>query len=424
MFMFDLSGYDPDIYQPIYVEHQPQLIARSDEMIVLKFFIINNRIYCTEVPCQAVPLLYYTYEDKNTFQSVPLVSENIDGMDYLITRLAATDQTGKSLRYYADFSFPAAGYIQRYPTAGTIDLFTVLDFVSIELPPAKTVQPGGKVYKLYWGGGPNTVHTIVNGHSRIGPPTLDVATDGRVALLNAVDNHILIYDPGEETYSSFPLPFTVSAPDSADLAFDQQDQLVVCDFNGEKFRETNIEIPYCYRLLPDGTIGASTPVYVNSPMRLTKDLNVLDYYDYRLVTPFDSHGKSNSREDQRQRQAWEFPYGLVLAKDGLLDWRTARFADIEAGRAFEVHSDAVLGALRGFEKTPQGYLVLFDNAAEQIRAVWIDPDGKVLKDVTLPSGEYSNLSLNRDAVAPDGSLYLMSSTRNGIEIHYEAAPSP
>ena len=66
--------------------------------------------------------------------------------------------------------------------------------------------------------------------------------------------------------------------------------------------------------------------------------------------------------------------------------------------------------------------MLFDNAAEQIRAVWIDPDGKVLKDVTLPSGEYSNLSLNRVAVTQDGSLYVMSSTKNGIEIHFEEAP--
>jgi len=387
---------------------------------LLAFIIINNRIYCNEVPCQVAPLLYYTYENENTFQSAPLVSENIDGMDYLVARLSATDETGKSLRYYAEFSFPEAGYMQRYPVAGTIDLFTAADFISIELPPAKAAELGDKVYKLYWGFGPNTVHTTVNGHSRIGPPALDVASDGRVALLNAVDNRVLIYDPQQEAISSFPLPFMFSYPDQADLAFDRNDQLMVCDFNGEKFGETNIGIPYCYRLLPDGTIGASTPVYVNSPMRLTKDLNVLDYYDYRLVTPFDSHGKPNSREDQRQ--TWEFPYRLALVKDGSLDWLTARFADIEAGRAFEVHSDAVLGALRGFEKTPQGYLMLFDNAAEQIRAVWIDLDGKVLKDVTLPSGEYSNLSLNRVAVTQDGSLYVMSSTKNGIEIHFEEAP--
>jgi hypothetical protein len=100
MFVFDLSGYDPDIYQPIYVEHQPQLIGRLDETVMLKFFIINNRIYCNEVQCQVVPLLYYTYENENTFQSAPLVSENIDGMDYLCLSAATV---AVLLRYYAEF---------------------------------------------------------------------------------------------------------------------------------------------------------------------------------------------------------------------------------------------------------------------------------------------------------------------------------
>jgi hypothetical protein len=48
MFVFDLSGYDPDIYPPGVVEHQPPLIARSDETVTLAFWLFDT-IYCEEL---------------------------------------------------------------------------------------------------------------------------------------------------------------------------------------------------------------------------------------------------------------------------------------------------------------------------------------------------------------------------------------
>jgi hypothetical protein len=66
--------------------------------------------------------------------------------------------------------------------------------------------------------------------------------------------------------------------------------------------------------------------------------------------------------------------------------------------------------------------MIFSSVDEQIRAVWIDPAGLVMKDVTLPNAHYSVLSVSDMAVAQDGSLYVMSSTKNGIEIHFEEAP--
>jgi hypothetical protein len=114
----------------------------------------------------------------------------------------------------------------------------------------------------------------------------------------------------------------------------------------------------------------------------------------------------------------------VLGAEGELDWSTARFADVEAGLAFEVHSELGVSTLVGFERTPQGYLILLNSEYQQIRAIWIDPNGEVLKDVSLPNEQYSELSPGggQVAVARDGSLYVMSSTKNGIEIHFEAAP--
>jgi hypothetical protein len=67
----------------------------------------------------------------------------------------------------------------------------------------------------------------------------------------------------------------------------------------------------------------------------------------------------------------------------------------------------------------------FESGSEQIRAIWINPAGFILKDVTLPNGLYSVLSAaGKMAVAQDGSFYVMSSTKNGIEVHFAAAPEP
>lgn len=416
IFTVDPSAYDPDIYPPGVVEHQPPLIARSDETVTLAFWVFDT-IYCEKLQryCQMQPLLYYTYGDHGSFQSVPLIKEAVEELEQWVTRLPATDGTGKSLRYYAEFAFPEAGYTQRYPTAGTIDLFTTRNFLPVELPAKKEVEPGDKVYTFYWGDGPNTVHLALQGHIRIGPPAFDVASDGRIAFLNPVDDRVLIYDPREETYSSFSVPLDVY-PDQVDLAFDEDDQLMICDFQGKTIGQIPRGVPYCYCLLPDGTIGASMPAYANFPIKLTEDLKLLDLYDYKLVSPFDAQGEVNPRETQRQKQSWDLPsVGL--------DWNKLRFADTSTGVAFEVHSDAHIGA-QDFEKTPQGYLMILSTVAEQIRAIWIDPTGRVLKDVILPNSAYSMLSYGDIAVAQDGSLYVMSSTKNGIEIHFETAPKP
>ena len=423
IFTLDLSAYDPDINLPVVVEHeQPPLIARSDETVLLAFWLANA-IYCERLQrdCRMEPLLYYAYREDESFQSVPLVKEVLNGLDEWVTRLPATDETGKPLRYYAEFSFSEAGYSQRYPTTGTIDLFTATKLVSVELPAEQALEPGDKVYNFYWGLGLDTVRTMNLAAMRVGPPAMAVAGDGRIALLNPVNEQVLMYDPSQETYSNFSLPFSYSV--DADLAFDQDGQLVVCDSQqaGMTIPE---QLPHCYRLSPDGELLVSAPVYAHFPVQLTQALQVLDRYDYRLVTPF-TGDQVNSRKAQRDRQTWKLPCRMVIGTDGAFDWHRARFADVETGLAYEVHSDSGLGAIAAFEKTPQGYLMAFNSGAEQVRAIWIDPAGLILKDVTLPNGMYSVLSASGQmAVAQDGSFYLMSSTKNGIEVHFAAAPEP
>ena len=155
--------------------------------------------------------------------------------------------------------------------------------------------------------------------------------------------------------------------------------------------------------------------------QIYKDLKVLYPYDYRLVAPFNSQGDGNSRGSQRQKETWDLPYRFVEGEQGF-DMYTARFADIRGDVAFEVHSASGIGGLVDFEKTPQGYLMIF-GGSEQIRAVWIDPSGVTLKDVTLQRGKYTEISLyGQVAIAQDGSLYVLGSTERGIEIHFVEAP--
>jgi hypothetical protein len=284
------------------------------------------------------------------------------------------------------------------------------------------VEPGDEVYNFFWGYGPDKVRFIdysPDGH-RAGPPALDVASDGRIALMDPIDERIILFNPDEGSYLSVPLPFTYKF--SGNLAFDQEDRLMVCDFVGEADQSSGVNIPYCYRLLLGGDLDVAAPVYAKFLEKIIGDHQVLDGYDGRLLAPFNAAGEANSREAQRGRQPWEFPYRFVEDAQGLSPF-LARFADTKAGVAFDVHSDAGLGALVGFEKTSHGYLMIFSSGYEQIRAVWIDPMGKVLKDVTLPNGQFSEMSFDgQTAVAQEGSLYVMSSTKRGIEIHFEGAP--
>ncbi len=418
VFTLEPDRYDPDIRQAVGVDHLQPLIYEVDEIVLLAFFTYSSLDYCLEPQgCRIVSRLYYTYGESASFQSMLLTQETISGLEQQVARLPAADSAGGSLRYYLETSFPEAAYTQRYPVEGTIDLFTTAKLIFVELPAANPVGPGDKMYMFYWGMGPNTVRHGWIGGSPIqsGPSAMDVASDGRIALLNPVNNGVLIYDPKEESFSNFMLPFPYGH--EGDLAFDQNDQLMVCDFSGRL-------TPYCYHLLLDGTVEASVPAYAASPRRLTEDLRIVDDYDYKLVLPFDTRGEANSREAQRQKQTWGLPFGLVLGAEGELDWRRARFADVEAGLAFEVHCDLGVSTLVGFERTPQGYLILLNSEYQQIRAIWIDPAGVVLKDVSLPNEQYSGFSSGGVAVAQDGSLYVMSSTQNGIEIHFEAAPQP
>ena len=80
-----------------------------------------------------------------------------------------------------------------------------------------------------------------------------------------------------------------------------------------------------------------------------------------------------------------------------------------------------LGRLRISKRTPQGYVVIFHS--DNIRAVWFDPSGNVLKDVSMPNDQFSEILVHGQvSIDNDGSLFILGSTPRGIEVRYVEAP--
>lgn len=243
---------------------------------------------------------------------------------------------------------------------------------------------------------------------------MDVAEDGRIALLDFVNKRVLVYDPKDRKFSSIPLPFTLK--NQGDVQFDQYGQIAVLDPVGETIDQSTTRIPQLYRLLPDGQINAATSVFASIPAWLTRDLKVIDLDYSKVIVPFNPLGDANSREAQRQKQP-----AALLAKYMINSVHDVRLADTLKGIAFSVRSASPLGAITYFGTTPQGYIVIFEG--DQIRAVWFDASGMVLQDITLPRDDYSEVnSKGRMAVDSQGSLYVMESTEKGIEIRFVKSP--
>jgi len=411
-----LKVFDPDVKPPIQVSHMEPLIAKSDETVKLKFELLCA-YSSPDSDCRLNATLFVTYGEENDFTAIPLKTKTLGGMLVWPANLPATNADGEPFRYYLQIDDPQIGLEIRYPLEGTIDLFAAEAMIPVDLPAQKPVEPGELVLAVPWGSGPEAVGTQKReGYPRReGPSAMDVAENGRIALSDSVNKRVLVYDPKNQSFTPIPLPFYFSL--ESDLQFDRGGRLAILDGRGKEIEQPTVRIPQLYLLSSDGSIDKVAPVFVGYPWGLTKDLEVQDLVDWRLVTPFNPRGEANSRQEQRHRRNPPLPYRFVEN----LDPYVARFGDVEAGLAFEMHSVSPLGAITYFEKTPPGYVAIFH--AMQIRAIWFDSSGTVLKDVTLPNDQYSEVNIQGQvAIDKSGSLYILGSTVRGIEVRFVKAP--
>lgn len=415
----DLSRFDLDMEPPIQVSHKPPLIARSDENVKLEFeFMCAYMFDAAGITCRPKATLFVAYDAEEDFTPISLTEEYRESFRILAADLPASNEKGEPIRYYLQVNDQQVGLDVRYPVEGTIDLFTTPTFTIVDLPAQKPVEQGELALAVPWGKGPDEVGLQKReGYpSREGPSAMDVAQDGKFALLDHVNERVLIYDPHEQFFSSIPLPFVYKS--QGNLQFDQKGQLAIFDKVGEPVDQSTVSVPRLYRMFLDGSIDKVAPVFAFYPSVLTKDLQVLDRYDGKLVEPFSPTGEVNPREVQRNKNPQTFRYRFIESSNPYI----VRLADVEAGLAFEVRSDSHLGGIRSFEKTPHGYVVVFEQ--DQFRVIWFDPSGNVLQDVTLPgSDDYSEIDLDgKVAIDQYGSLYMLVSTSRGIEVRHIEVP--
>jgi hypothetical protein len=414
----DFSRFDLDVHPPIIVRHSLPLIASRDETVNLRFnFVCAYSSQSPGATCISSVTLFTSYGAEDDFMPVALAETYEDGFRILSADPPASDESGQPLRYYIQVNDPQVGVDIRYPTAGTIDLFVADEFIPIELAAPPPEETGELILALPWGSGSEAVGLRVReGYpEREGPFALDVAGDGRIALLDHVNQRVLIYDPNGQGFRSIGLPFQFK--NQGDLQFGPAGQLAVFDAVGEPIDQPTINIPRLYLFYQNGEIASTAPVFATFPTMLTRDLEVLDSYDGRLVAPFSLTGEANPREDQRLRHSPNLLYRFT--ED--LDPYVAQFADVEAGLAFEIRSTYPLGAITLFEKVSQGYIAIF--YAEQIRAVWFDLSGNILKDITLPNLRYSEIYPQGQVVVNEnGELYILGSVEAGIEVRYIRKP--
>jgi len=417
-FAIDLVRFDPDIYPPILVSHNPPKIAKADEEVRLEFnFVCAYMFELPDISCNPKATLFVSYGEDDEFTSVPLQKEMQDEGEFWVARLPATNDDGKPFQYYLQVNDPQVGLRVRYPVEGKIDLFAVPSFIPIDLPDQKPVETSKLVLAMPRGSGPEEIGIQKReGYPlKEGPSAIDVADDGRIALLDPVNERVLVYDPINQSFARISLPFIYKS--QGDLQFDREGQLAIFDKVGESIEQSTVSVPHLYRMYLDGSIDAVAPVFVTFPSMLTKDIEILDTYDGRLVKPFSPTGEVNSREAQRRKHNPALLFRFVEN----LDPYVARFGDVEADLAFEINSISPLGAITYFEKTPQGYIAVFH--ADQIRAVYFDSSGDVLKDVTLRNNQYSEVPfLGQVAFDKSGSLYVLGSTERGIEVRFVEVP--
>ncbi len=414
----DLSRFDFDIAPPIEIFHNAPLITQLEETVDLEFgFLCAYLLDTPGLSCKLTGTLFVTYGNGNDFMPVPLSPGYREGTQFLSASIPANDANGQPLRYYIEINDHQVGLTIRFPTSGSLDLFVAPEFIPVELLAEPSSQPSELALAVPWGDGQASVgQRMREGYPyREGPFALDVAEDGRIALLDPVHERVLVYHPYDQTFSQVPLPFPFTS--QGDMVFDSQGRLAIFDSLGMPLEQSTISIPQLYVMAMDGSVSTVAPVYVYTPAGLNRDLEVFDIYDGRWVTPFAATGEVQSRAAQQIRRNPDLLYRF--AGDQALD--VAHFADVETGLAFELHSASPLGAMIDFERTLRGYVVVF--YGDQIRAVWFDSDGSVLQDVALPNHQYTEVYyLGQVVIDVNGGLYVLDSLETAIEVWYVPMP--
>lgn len=401
------NGSDQEIYGShtdlgIDITHIPPVIAGTNDEVQLEFLISCPYAIDTEFQCYLDVTLFAAYGLESDFESKTLTKELRDSMEIWSISLPAADSNGLALHYFLEVIDKDAMVKSRYPLTGTVELAIASTITKIDLSSSKpTNLEGDLILYASWGNGPDQVGLIKQEEQvALGPSAFDMAPDEKIAVLDEVNQRVLLFDLRTNETIAYP----VKLNGWGDIAFTNTNDLLILDLVGEN------KTPQLYKLnTTSDKIDNLGPVFVSSSADLTSDSIILDTSLGRSINPIDSNGDIKSKEDQIQ----SYSVTGLLAR-----WQNnyhSLFADTQEDLFFDIQSLAPLGAISYFYKTDSGYFVIFEE--EFLRILRISNTGQILSDSLVANQQESPIyHFGRFTVDQNGRIYYLNTTQDGIEI--------
>jgi hypothetical protein len=397
-----LEDFDPLIDSRIIVTHFPPLIAKTGDTMQLDFIIDCAKPGDKSSRCKPEATLFAAFGSESDFEPQILTKELRDSQEIWTINLPAADSNGRALQYYIEVKDEKAKLQSRYPLTGAIELVVVPTFTTIDLssdePP---IREGEQILRASWGSGPEQVgFSKEEGRDPLGPSAFDMAPDGKIAVLDEVNQRVLLFDLQTNETISYP----VALKGWGDVAFADADEIMILDLVGEN------GTPQLYMVdTTDNKTDHLGAVFTSGSADLTAGSTISDANLGRVIHPINSLGFIKSKEEQTQ----DYVVAELLTR-WQSDYRSF-FVNTQENLIFEIQSTTPLGAIAYFGKTSNAYIVIFER--EFLRILWISPTGQILDDCLVPNQQEAPINhYGRFVINQNGSIYYLSTTPNGMEI--------
>jgi hypothetical protein len=391
----------PKVLQIFYT---PPVLARAGERVTIPVDVIC----ATEggEPCAASATL--TVSAAGRVQS--LTAEAVKGLEFDVTA-PARRALGSNASGRVDFALTAkaAGRTVRLPAIrGQMLSFYVtrsMPIVQVPVVPFGKVRKGKTVLSLPWGSGPRRVGLAPGMESQtLGPSSFDVDRSGRIHLLDALQGRVAVFD-GDRLVREAPL----QAGPRAVISVADQGSSFVLDSSRGSLRVQ--ELDSRGRLARRADIGPG----------IVSTIRVVGTETFANVLPLDAWVDPASGSVS---PGLPVGHGRQLVRVGRED--AIRLAFVRGDHvldAVELRSEVNLGAVTLTEARPDGgYLVVLHtwrdapSPSDQYQVISVNPEGEV-RTFAVPDRSFALVPpMARFRLGPDGALYQMTSSPEGIRI--------
>lgn len=401
---------DVDVSPAVEVIHTPPIMALMGEAVEVSFTFSCAGTSEPLLDCDPQATLWTSTDAGATYSPTKLRAMDQNGLRSFAASLPSVSEAGQTVRYYLDINEPKYGISLRYPVSGDIAMHWVKGFTSITLPETASPASPKSIATFGWGTGVNQVglaHSMEG--AVVGPNALDVSPQGDLAILDPVNGRVLTLGVASRQVTSVGLPLA----SWGDIAYGDQGDLLYIDLVGASMETKGPAVPQLYKLSNKNAVFEKVgPVYGFKLAGFANGGRVLDLTsEPRLLNPMGVAGMALDRTTQRD--GWGRPD--VFAR--WVDDHRSRFFDPATGFAFELTSTQLLGSIASFTRTPSGYLVIFEQ--EQLRAVYVGHNGRIVRDVAISDDQYTALSpYQRLAVRANGDIYILQTTESDARIDF------